>query len=148
MSSFTKPLLLEFLDEDNKFKLTETFAYYTDLIKRPDGSAYTIKIFKGFVTDFASIPKIFQNILNPAGRHGKAAVVHDYLYSSVKKQLGEDLVLVDNWTDVMIAKGRADDCRALSDEVFKEAMKVLKVLAWKREIMYIMVRLFGFTSIH
>lgn len=34
----------------------------------------------GFVTDFASIPRIFWSILRPDGEYAHAAVVHDYLY--------------------------------------------------------------------
>jgi len=149
MSSFTEPLLLEYIyDERAKFKLLETFKYYTDLIESVDGSPYIFKIFKGFVTDFASIPKVFHFILSPAGKHGKSAVVHDFLYYTIKRQLKEDLKLAESWVDVSIAVGRADDCRKLADEVFREAMTVLKVTRWKRDVMYNMVRLFGFTSIY
>ena len=34
----------------------------------------------GFVTDFASIPRIFWSLLRPDGEYAYAAVVHDYLY--------------------------------------------------------------------
>jgi len=34
----------------------------------------------GFVTDFASIPPALRSAIAPVGRHGKAAVVHDFLY--------------------------------------------------------------------
>jgi hypothetical protein len=34
----------------------------------------------GFVTDFASIPRIFWSLLKPDGLYAYAAVVHDYLY--------------------------------------------------------------------
>mgnify|MGYP001202684521 FL=1 len=35
---------------------------------------------KGFVTDFASIPRPFWSALRPDGEYAYAAVVHDYLY--------------------------------------------------------------------
>lgn len=35
---------------------------------------------KGFVTDFASIPRIFWSVLPPDGTYAYAAVIHDYLY--------------------------------------------------------------------
>lgn len=38
----------------------------------------------GFETDFASIPRIFWNILPPIGSYAQAAVVHDYLYQTRK----------------------------------------------------------------
>jgi hypothetical protein len=34
----------------------------------------------GFVTDFASIPRIFWSLLRPDGRYTYPAIVHDYLY--------------------------------------------------------------------
>lgn len=34
----------------------------------------------GFVTDFASIPRIFWSALRPDGKYTYAAIVHDYLY--------------------------------------------------------------------
>src|SRR5271166_5582366 len=35
---------------------------------------------KGFVTDFASIPRIFFSLLRPDGEYTYAAIIHDYLY--------------------------------------------------------------------
>jgi hypothetical protein len=34
----------------------------------------------GFVTDFASIPRIFWSLLRPDGTYSYAAVIHDFLY--------------------------------------------------------------------
>ncbi|WP_338985769.1 DUF1353 domain-containing protein [Fusobacterium animalis] len=42
---------------------------------------YDIKVFKGFVTDGASVPHSLQWLYNPYGKYVKAAVIHDYLYS-------------------------------------------------------------------
>ena len=39
-----------------------------------------ITVPKGFVTDFASIPKAFRWLLGPTGRYSGASVLHDYLY--------------------------------------------------------------------
>lgn len=36
---------------------------------------------KGFKTDFASIPRIFWNIIAPLGKHTLPSVLHDYLYT-------------------------------------------------------------------
>ena len=72
MSSFTKPLIVKYLD-GHWWELVEGFEYWT-----PD---YTIKVPQGFITDFASIPMIFWSIVgSPTGKYGKAAVIHDYLY--------------------------------------------------------------------
>ena len=44
-------------------------------------NGYEIKVFKGFVTDGASVPHSLQWLYNPYGKYINAAVIHDYLYS-------------------------------------------------------------------
>ena len=114
MSNFTKPLILEPID-GKRWKLVEEFDYWTIL----PGEKVTIKVPSGFITDFASTPKILWPIFPPWDKYGKAAVLHDYLYSTKLFP------------------------RKTCDKIFKEAMTVLKVPKWKRELMYLAVRLFG-----
>jgi len=68
----------------------------TALVNFPDGVNYmlfgdltynigirtglTITVPRGFVTDFASIPRALHGYLGPTGRYSNAAIVHDYLY--------------------------------------------------------------------
>jgi hypothetical protein len=35
---------------------------------------------KGFVTDLASVPRVFWSLLPPTARYSYAAIIHDYLY--------------------------------------------------------------------
>jgi len=74
---------------------------------------------QGFVTDLASIPRIFWWLLPPFGKYGKAAVLHDWCYS------------------------QGIHTKLWADNIFMEAMKVLEVPSWKVAIMYRMVRWFG-----
>ena len=120
MSSFTKPLKLEF-KSDSTFDLLEEFEYYTSKMKNLDGTDVIINVPEGFNTDFASIPWIFQSILPVLDKHAKAAVVHDYLYEH-----GYD--------------------KYLSDKIFLEAMTVLKVSWWKRYLMFAAVRSYHFIA--
>lgn len=47
----------------------------------PGGKPYTpVSVPEGFVTDFASVPRIFWTVLPRDGRYAYAAVLHDYLY--------------------------------------------------------------------
>ncbi len=39
-----------------------------------------VEVPAGFVTDFASIPRLFWSLLRPDGEYAYAAVIHDYLY--------------------------------------------------------------------
>jgi hypothetical protein len=46
-----------------------------------DANTYQpVRVPIGFVTDFASIPRLFWSMLRPDGLYSYAAVVHDYLY--------------------------------------------------------------------
>jgi hypothetical protein len=75
MSQFTTPLVAE--PFDGKFWiLKDGFEYHVGHL----GSDDIVSAPPGFLTDFASVPKIFWKILPPNGRYGKAAVIHDYCY--------------------------------------------------------------------
>ena len=114
MPTFTTPLIVEHLD-GKRWRLDEDFCYHVG--EYPSTSI--IRVAAGFITDFASIPRIFWNILHPTGEYGKAAVIHDWLY-------------------------RTHECsRKQADEIFYEAMTVLGVAWWKRATMYRAVRWFG-----
>ena len=72
-----------------------------------------------FVTDLASIPKLFWNLLPPFGKYTEAAVLHDYLYRTH---------LVE---------------RVDADDILLEAMTLCRVPQWQRLLIYCAVRLFG-----
>lgn len=50
----------------------------SDLVALAGG--YQWRVPAGFVTDFASVPRVFWRVLPPWGKYSRAAVVHDYLY--------------------------------------------------------------------
>jgi len=115
MSEFTTPLVVELIGND-EWSVYEKFEYHVGTYP----SKEIIGVPKGFHTDFASVPRIFWNIISPIDKHGKAAVLHDYLYSIQYK-----------------------NNRKLCDNIFKEAMGILGVKKWKIFVMYWAVRLFG-----
>ena len=54
----------------------------------------SVEVPEGFVTDLASIPRAFWQVLRPEGRYAYAAVVHDFLYWTQLRPRGEaDLIL-------------------------------------------------------
>jgi hypothetical protein len=73
----------------------------------------------GFVTDFASIPRVFWSFLPTDGDYAYAAVIHDYLY----------------W----IQTGQ----RATADKILKMAMQDSKIDRLTIEIIYRAVRIGG-----
>ena len=100
--------------DDKYWEVMEDYYYKT--------SRGIIRVPKGFRTDYASVPRIFRNIINSYGKHGRAAVVHDWLYSSQCK---------------------IDVTREEADKIFLEIMKECGVGSIKRNLMYRMVRIFG-----
>lgn len=113
MSKFlTKVIVEKVYGEERIWKMHGDLIYqikYNDVIVVPTG----------FMTDFASVPRIFWAIIPPDGKYTAAAIVHDFLYSTQER-------------------GRKE-----TDKIFINAMKSLGVSWWKRNIMYRAVRLFG-----
>jgi hypothetical protein len=107
------PLDLRYRD-GRVWELLVGFAYEHPLVGR-------IVVPAGFLTDFASIPRVFWRLLPPVGRYGKAAVVHDYLYRT----------------------GCHPCSRPLADRVFLDAMRDLGVSWPVRRVMWAAVRAFG-----
>ena len=118
MSSFTTPLIVEALPGGRRWKLVESFTFWSATNKV---NAIYISVPSGFTTDFASVPRPFWPLISPYGKAGKAAVIHDFLY--YKNRIGE------GWFT-----------RAQADLIFLEAMGVLGVAAWRKYAMYWAVR--------
>lgn len=114
MSQFTSKLIVEPLG-NRKWRLEKSFEYHVGSYP----SEEVIIVPSGFITDFASIPRIFWPIIDPVGNYGKAAVIHDYCYATAcydKKR---------------------------SDEIFLEGMIILNVAEWKRDFLYYGVHIIG-----
>ena len=88
-------------------------------------NGYDIKVFRGFITDGASVPKSLQWLYNPYGKYINAAVIHDYLYSTY------------NNTGIN---------RTLADKIFRHIMKETGVDNRTVRRFYAAVRTFGETS--
>lgn len=86
------------------------------------GGPQIICIPGGFITDFASIPRVFWRVFLPSGMHREAAVLHDWLYFI------------------------GDRHRVVADAIFLEAMTVLGVKPWKRIVMFCAVLCFGWIA--
>lgn len=84
-----------------------------------NGGGLTVTVPDGFVTDFASTPRLFWRVFPPTGPWCEAAVVHDYLC------------------------GLKGCSRFLADAVFREAMYRLGVPIWRRVLMWWGVRVYG-----
>jgi hypothetical protein len=108
---FDAHLDLEYID-GRQWRLIEAFGYKP--LRGPG-----IIVPRGFVTDFASVPRFFWRLFPPTGTYGKAAVIHDYLYQ---------------FNGVT---------REQADHIFLEAMEELGVAWVTRHILFLAVRLGG-----
>ena len=108
--------LLSWEDDATEFTVEESF----DAFWNRAGNITKIVIPRGFTTDLASVPRIFQSIIPKLGHHIRPAIVHDYCYEGFTK--------LD---------------RAESDEMFLEGMKQTKVSWLRRKVMWLAVRVGG-----
>ena len=74
MTRFLTPLQVEVLDDGRHYRVIVPFEFASEVVQR------IIRIPVGFITDFASTPRLLWVFLPPTGRWSKAAVVHDMLY--------------------------------------------------------------------
>lgn len=116
MSQFTAPLAVSPADDRWWVILTDTFSYDVGV----EGSLDRIKVPYGFATDFASTPSFLWGIMGgPWGKHGNAAVIHDWLYYSQTRPREE------------------------ADRIFHEGMRVMTVPPVRAWMMWAAVRVFG-----
>jgi hypothetical protein len=112
--SLSGPLYL-FRFVERIYVLTKPIAWVPD----PGQAHKRVDVPRGFVTDFASIPRIFWSFLPPDGEYAYAAVLHDYLYWMQSREREE------------------------SDEILKFAMEGLKVGTVTTEAIHAAVRVGG-----
>ncbi len=115
MSIFTNNLIVSPLPDGCNWVLRSEYCYDVG----EEGSDDRVIVPIGFVTDFASVPRFLWNIAPKTGKYTGAAVIHDYLYWEGKRSRKE------------------------CDDIFLEAMTVLGVEKWKRDLMYFALRGFG-----
>ncbi|MHC4623360.1 MAG: DUF1353 domain-containing protein [Planctomycetota bacterium] len=115
MSVFTENLVVSPLPNGKTWVLRKPFSYDVGV----EGSGETIKVPAGFITDFASVPRLFWAFFPTWGKYGNAAVIHDYVY----------------WEQSY--------SRERADEIFLEGMLVLGVGQRKAGLLYNAVKHFG-----
>lgn len=85
-----------------------------------------VKVPQAFITDGASIPRLFWSLLSPLGDYFGPAVIHDFLYSKENYEFD----------------------RAETDIIFYEAMRDAGVAWWRCNTIYYAVRLCGGSVFH
>ncbi len=123
MSSFTSRLEVTPLDDGRRWRLIRAFPWGFIVVP------------VGFITDFASVPRLFWWLVSPWGKYGKAAIVHDFLYQ--KHGYYFDGSTIGTWVPVD---------RWQADHEFLLGMVALGAAPWRRKLMYWGVRLFGWLA--
>lgn len=137
MSSFTSDLRVKVLDNGDRYEILDEFVYYRD-----DNRSIKLKVPVGYVTDFATVPRIFWSIFPPFGKYTKAAVLHDMLCDAfLEKKTWDTVLTVDS-------EVKAEDrlkfvTRKEADEIFKEAMAAVGVSKFDKFCLYWAVRLYA-----
>lgn len=140
LSGFTGPLTLTLVEDERErailrdgrcqWRLSRPLAF--DVGR--EGSGETITAPTDFVTDLASIPVPFRDLLPPDGPWAKAAVVHDFLYfTGGSGAFG---------SGCYISRSKSYS-RAEADEVLRQAMSAVGVPNLKAQLIYWAVRLGG-----
>lgn len=122
-------LKFEFTDDDGVkwYSLKDKLVLYTDKELYNSSTVLTkdnliiVPPFT-FLSDLASVPKVFQKIYKPNGKYTRSALIHDYLYS--KREVN----------------------RFYADKIFLECMKADKVAIHTRYLFYLAVTFFGASS--
>jgi hypothetical protein len=114
MSRFITPLRAE--------KSGEYWTILQPLVYESDVAQQVFAVPEGFVTDFASVPRLPLAFLLTGESAHEAAVIHDYIYS-------RNLLP-----------------RAAADAVFREAMGATGEPSWRSWLMYLGVRLGGWVA--
>ena len=125
-NSFKTPLIVEVMPSGKRFKLHFQFTYWW---KR---QYLEICVPAGFVTDFASIPRVARILISKLGRYNKAAVIHDYVYQTHTIRRANGVVFCFD--------------RSMADQCFQDGMRDLGVAKWKYTLMYLAVRIGGWAA--
>lgn len=147
----------DIVDGRQRVKLT-TPVDYRD--RTQPGGESVILVPVGFVTDFASMPFGVRNLFPAIGIYARPAIIHDLLYL-IEGDLPNLLARLQapakgrpmlsppeiaaylaetaerKWVNTRVYS------RAQADAVFREAMDVVGVPAWRRTVMYRAVRMGG-----
>lgn len=127
MGGILGPLIVEKLDDGRLWRVVEPFRYY---LAWPVGGpeAWFVDIPANLITDFASVPRAAWAIVNPVGKIGKPAVVHDKLYTAP--------VVHNERTSRAIT-------RAEADRILHDAMVSVGVPGWERGLVGSLLSAFG-----
>lgn len=120
------PPILSYRPERRAWVLEEEYAY-------PDGEV-TLKVPPGFEFDLASVPRFAWPLIAPFELSIVAPLLHDFLYRHGGRPPAGTVIPPRSYT------------RKEADRLFRAAMKLERVAAWRIFLAYRAVRWFGRSS--
>jgi len=123
------PILMPFVDGKYWMSLNS-------ITWKAEDSDREVTIPPNFVTDFASVPFLFRGMVPRWGKHGRAAIIHDYLYWEQNLKIKE----ADNVLTEILKECKK---RKEADIILEEVMTEYNVSFINRKIIYFAVRRFG-----
>lgn len=115
MGKFISPPVLTPRGDGRTWRVDAPLIYVT-------AAGAPVRVPVGFISDLASVPRIFWSVLPPFGRYTAAAVLHDWMYRTHHFR------------------------RAMCDAIFLESMTSERVATWQRITLYLAVRLCGWIA--
>jgi hypothetical protein len=97
------------LKDGIRARLNRVLAY-----KTKDG--WMIKVPRGFITNYASIPRVIWSVIPPHGKYNRPAIIHDFLYKYAP---------IDPKTGKKCTQSRAD-------YIIREGCEAVGVRWWKK----------------
>jgi len=127
------------LHKNSYYQLRGNYSY----IWEKHGILYKLTVPSGFAYDGTSVPRILWTIsgIYPDGIHRPASLIHDYIYHN-KGVLPYGIQFTNSNGEWIPSQGRWD--RRDSDRLFCRMLRELNVSKFKRRMMYISVRIFGY----
>lgn len=112
---FPVPLDVRALDDDVDWQVREDFYCVDPVLGRIDVAA-------GTITDFGSIPKVFQNLISPVNRYRKPFLIHDRNYT------------MQELNGMPLTQKQADDCLLRGMKERDEQHNAIAAHWWKKKI--------------
>lgn len=126
MSSFTSELKVSPMPDGKFFKVLRDFTYRIG----SRYSRYLIRVRRGELTDFASVPKFIRPLLPEWAKINKSSVLHDIMYRH-QRIMGEPITRKfadDTWCDAMLIEFA---CHKLGKFVAYLEYITLRLVGWK-----------------
>lgn len=130
INEFDTKLGIQYSDYASEKLKKDYWIVKRSFIYRLDDVGSYVYVPKGYLTDGASVPKVFWNVIPPWGKYGQSCVLHDYLCEYPYYFNGMESTTIN---------------RKKVNDIFNDAMKAAKIPSTKRKMIYSGVEFYRYT---